>query len=173
MQILDVWIFGKIWCRGWLVTDVWISTASILNLCAISVDRYVAVTRPVKYRSIMTPRKAKTIVAGVWIVSFLICFPPLLQHLNEPSPKLPPQRQAPTSNPEVGLLERSKRNTFDFSAAAAGEPFIGSLADQSVMSRTPTTTGKLFWRRVERLVKRPKCPLECRRRAESALVHAR
>lgn len=77
-QILDVWIFGDVWCRGWLVTDVWISTASILNLCAISVDRYVAVTRPVKYRSIMTPRKAKTIVAGVWIVSFLICCPPLL-----------------------------------------------------------------------------------------------
>lgn len=66
------------WCRGWLVTDVWISTASILNLCAISIDRYVAVTRPVKYRSIMTPRRAKTIVACVWILSFLICFPPLL-----------------------------------------------------------------------------------------------
>lgn len=71
-------MFGRIWCRGWLVTDVWISTASILNLCAISVDRYVAVTRPVKYRSIMTPRRARTIVAGVWIVSFLICFPPLI-----------------------------------------------------------------------------------------------
>lgn len=26
----------------------------------------------------MTPRRAKTIVAGVWIVSFLICLPPLL-----------------------------------------------------------------------------------------------
>lgn len=76
-KILDVWVFGKVWCRGWLVADVWISTASILNLCAISVDRYVAVTRPVRYRSIMTPRRAKTIVAGVWIVSFLICCPPL------------------------------------------------------------------------------------------------
>lgn len=76
--MLDVWSFGQIWCRGWLVTDVWISTASILNLCAISIDRYVAVTRPVKYRSIMTNRRARSIVAIVWLLSFIICFPPLL-----------------------------------------------------------------------------------------------
>lgn len=92
-KILDVWIFGQVWCRGWLVTDVWISTASILNLCAISIDRYVAVTRPVKYRSIMTPRRAKTIVACVWILAFLICFPPLLPQwkpagLDEGAPEL-------------------------------------------------------------------------------------
>lgn len=104
MQILDVWIFGHIWCRGWLVTDVWISTASILNLCAISVDRYVAVTRPVKYRSIMTPRKAKTIVASVWIVSFLICCPPLLPPWTPSG--LGPARSAPEEvqvGPEMAL----------------------------------------------------------------------
>lgn len=79
------------------MTDVWISTASILNLCAISIDRYVAVTRPVKYRSIMTPRKAKTIVAGVWIVAFLICLPPLLRQWSpseaEPSELLKGQQR--------------------------------------------------------------------------------
>lgn len=104
-----MWIFGELWCRGWLVTDVWISTASILNLCAISVDRYVAVTRPVKYRSIMRARRAKTIVAGVWIVSFLICFPPLLSQWN-PSTSLsspiedllPPSARLATARPEKG-----------------------------------------------------------------------
>ena len=74
------------------MTDVWISTASILNLCAISIDRYVAVTRPVKYRSIMTARRAKCIVAIVWILSFIICFPPLL-----------PNWSAPTF-PSIGLM---------------------------------------------------------------------
>lgn len=81
--MLHVWVFGRLWCRGWLVTDVWISTASILNLCAISIDRYVAVTRPVKYRSIMTARRAKSIVATVWLLSFIICFPPLLGPSND------------------------------------------------------------------------------------------
>ena len=77
-QVLDVWIFGEIWCLGWLVIDVWLSTASILNLCAISVDRYLAVTRPVRYRSIMTSKRAKMIIAFVWILSFIVSFPPLV-----------------------------------------------------------------------------------------------
>ncbi|UXI20149.1 Translationally-controlled tumor protein [Sarcoptes scabiei] len=78
LEILDTWIFGEAWCLGWLVIDVWMCTASILNLCAISVDRYLAVTRPVRYRSLMTAKRAKFIIAGVWIISFIICFPPLL-----------------------------------------------------------------------------------------------
>lgn len=77
-QVLDVWIFGEIWCQGWLVVDVWMCTASILNLCAISVDRYLAVTRPVQYRSMMTGKRAKIVIFVVWLMSFLICFPPLV-----------------------------------------------------------------------------------------------
>ncbi|CAA9997395.1 unnamed protein product [Nesidiocoris tenuis] len=73
-----VWIFGDLWCSAWLALDVWMCTASILNLCAISLDRYVAVTRPVTYPSIMSTGRAKILIAAVWVLSFLICFPPLI-----------------------------------------------------------------------------------------------
>ncbi|XP_076394687.1 octopamine receptor in mushroom bodies isoform X7 [Megachile rotundata] len=73
-----VWIFGDLWCSIWLAVDVWMCTASILNLCAISLDRYLAVTRPVSYPQIMSPRRARLLVATVWILSFVICFPPLV-----------------------------------------------------------------------------------------------
>ncbi|XP_026469965.1 octopamine receptor Oamb-like [Ctenocephalides felis] len=77
-EVFKVWIFGSSWCRAWLALDVWMCTASILNLCAISLDRYVAVTRPVAYPSIMSTKRAKGLIAGLWVLSFVICFPPLV-----------------------------------------------------------------------------------------------
>ncbi|XP_067619830.1 octopamine receptor Oamb isoform X1 [Eurosta solidaginis] len=77
-EVFKVWIFGDIWCRIWLAVDVWMCTASILNLCAISLDRYVAVTRPVTYPNIMSTKRAKVLIAGIWVLSFVICFPPLV-----------------------------------------------------------------------------------------------
>uniref|UniRef100_A0A1B6EG77 G-protein coupled receptors family 1 profile domain-containing protein n=1 Tax=Clastoptera arizonana TaxID=38151 RepID=A0A1B6EG77_9HEMI len=77
-SVFKVWIFGDLWCSVWLAVDVWMCTASILNLCAISLDRYVAVTRPVTYPSIMSMGRAKVLVASVWVLSFVICFPPLV-----------------------------------------------------------------------------------------------
>lgn len=73
-------------------------TASILNLCAISLDRYVAVTRPVSYPSIMSTRRAKTLIAGIWILSFVICFPPLVgwkEQQVKPNDKFPNFSQLP------------------------------------------------------------------------------
>ena len=33
------WVFGEDWCDVWKALDVLASTASILNLCVISLDR--------------------------------------------------------------------------------------------------------------------------------------
>ncbi|XP_047344406.1 octopamine receptor Oamb isoform X3 [Vespa velutina] len=77
-EVFKVWIFGDLWCSVWLAVDVWMCTASILNLCAISLDRYLAVTRPVSYPQLMSPKRARLLVATVWILSFVICFPPLV-----------------------------------------------------------------------------------------------
>ncbi|XP_063369089.1 octopamine receptor Oamb [Cydia amplana] len=77
-EVFEIWIFGGVWCSVWLAVDVWMCTASILNLCAISLDRYVAVTRPVSYPSIMSRKRAKALIAGLWVLSFVICFPPLV-----------------------------------------------------------------------------------------------
>ncbi|CAL4160126.1 unnamed protein product, partial [Meganyctiphanes norvegica] len=40
VEVFKTWFFGDIWCSVWLAVDVWMSTASILNLCAISLDRF-------------------------------------------------------------------------------------------------------------------------------------
>jgi len=76
--LFQVWLFGDYLCSVWLAVDVWMCTASILNLCAISLDRYLAVTRPVQYPSLMTSFRAKVLVVIVWVLSFVICLPPLV-----------------------------------------------------------------------------------------------
>ncbi|KAF2367173.1 G protein-coupled receptor rhodopsin-like [Trinorchestia longiramus] len=78
VEVFDTWLFGPLWCSVWLAVDVWMSTSSILNLVVISFDRYVAVTRPVSYPTLMTSTRAKVLIGVVWVTSFVICFPPLV-----------------------------------------------------------------------------------------------
>lgn len=72
------WFFGPIWCDIWRSLDVLFSTASILNLCVISLDRYWAITDPLNYPSRMSGRKASFLIAGIWICSSAISFPAIL-----------------------------------------------------------------------------------------------
>ena len=46
MVIFNKWIFGSVTCDLWMAFDIQLCTASILNLCCISLDRYFAITRP-------------------------------------------------------------------------------------------------------------------------------
>lgn len=50
LQLEGLWMFGQTFCDIWASTDVLCSTASILSLCAISIDRYIGVTRPLQHR---------------------------------------------------------------------------------------------------------------------------
>lgn len=42
------WIFGAEFCDTWIAFDVMCSTSSILNLCAISLDRYIHIRDPLR-----------------------------------------------------------------------------------------------------------------------------
>ncbi|UYV73653.1 GPRDOP2 [Cordylochernes scorpioides] len=76
LEVMDkFWPFGQDWCDIWHSLDVLASTASILNLCVISLDRYWAITDPMTYPSKMTPRKAAILIVAIWVCSALISFP--------------------------------------------------------------------------------------------------
>lgn len=72
------WIFGINWCDIWRSLDVLFSTASILNLCVISLDRYWAITDPFTYPTKMSRRRAYWLIGVVWVCSSLISFPAIL-----------------------------------------------------------------------------------------------
>lgn len=87
LELLDKqWYFGQIFCNVWAATDVLCCTASINSLCVISVDRYIGVTRPLSYSSIVTHRRAVTTCVVVWILSFIISVGPLFGWRDPPSP---------------------------------------------------------------------------------------
>lgn len=75
---LGRWLWGKHLCKIWLTSDIMCCTSSILNLCAIALDRYCAITDPINYASKRTLKRVMLQIAGVWILSLIISSPPLL-----------------------------------------------------------------------------------------------
>lgn len=71
------WMFGYFMCDVWTSLDVYFSTASILHLCCISVDRYYAIVRPLEYPITMTRRTVCFMLANVWTLPALISFMPI------------------------------------------------------------------------------------------------
>jgi len=69
------WPFGEDWCDLWHSFDVLASTASILNLSVIALDRYWAITDPIAYPRRMSTARATVLIAVVWVCSAAISFP--------------------------------------------------------------------------------------------------
>lgn len=76
--VIGSWTFGETWCDLWHSFDVLASTASIMNLCAISLDRYLAITDPISYPSRMTSKRVALLIVSLWTCSSLISFPAIL-----------------------------------------------------------------------------------------------
>ena len=53
-------------------------TASILNLCAIALDRFYALHDPIEHARRRTVNFVLGMITLVWLVSCLICLPPLI-----------------------------------------------------------------------------------------------
>ncbi|NXS71031.1 DRD3 protein, partial [Pandion haliaetus] len=73
-----VWTFSRICCDIFVTLDVMMCTASILNLCAISIDRYTAVVKPVHYQystGQSSCRRVSLMIVIVWMLAFAVSCP--------------------------------------------------------------------------------------------------
>ncbi|XP_037696235.1 D(4) dopamine receptor [Choloepus didactylus] len=89
-----VWRLSPGLCDALLAVDVMLCTASIFNLCAISVDRFVAVTVPLRYHGRSRGRRQLLLIGTTWLLAAAVAAP-VLCGLND----------APDRDPAVCRLE--------------------------------------------------------------------
>nr|QVK45668.1 G protein-coupled receptor [Proales similis] len=77
-EVTQHWHMSNMLCDAWVATDVMASTASILNLVAIAVDRYIAVTQPIKYARHKNSNRVYVMIGLVWFTSMAIASPIVL-----------------------------------------------------------------------------------------------
>ncbi|XP_006901642.1 PREDICTED: 5-hydroxytryptamine receptor 2C-like [Elephantulus edwardii] len=70
-----VWPLPRYLCPVWIALDVLFSTASIMHLCAISLDRYVAIRNPIEHSRFNSRTKAIMKIAIVWAISIGVSVP--------------------------------------------------------------------------------------------------
>ncbi|KAM5168943.1 histamine H2 receptor [Callospermophilus lateralis] len=73
-QLSCRWTFGRVFCDVYTSLDVMLCTASILNLFMISLDRYCAVTDPLRYPVMVTPARVAISLVFIWVISITLSF---------------------------------------------------------------------------------------------------
>ena len=63
----------------WLCADIFLGTASIMNLMFVSLDRLIAVTRPLQYQSIMSRSRIGVAIVFLWLYSIVIALIKMLK----------------------------------------------------------------------------------------------
>ncbi|KAM9840807.1 trace amine-associated receptor 1-like [Aulostomus maculatus] len=73
---------NDVFCKIRENADVTLSTASILNLCCISIDRYLVVCHPLTYRLTITRNVVVIMILVIWSVSVLVAIGFIIAGLN-------------------------------------------------------------------------------------------
>ncbi|XP_028441778.1 dopamine receptor D4a [Perca flavescens] len=70
-----VWTLSTTLCDGLMTMDVMLCTSSIFNLCAISVDRFIAVLIPLAYNRKHVDLRQALLLSATWIMALAVASP--------------------------------------------------------------------------------------------------
>uniref|UniRef100_A0A8D0GMC3 Dopamine receptor D4 n=1 Tax=Sphenodon punctatus TaxID=8508 RepID=A0A8D0GMC3_SPHPU len=79
-----VWSLSMVLCDALMTMDVMLCTASIFNLCAISVDRFIAVSIPLNYNRRQIDLRQMVLLSTTWIFALAVASPVIFGLNNVP-----------------------------------------------------------------------------------------
>ncbi|XP_035273321.1 D(4) dopamine receptor-like [Anguilla anguilla] len=79
-----VWALNMTLCDGLMTMDVMLCTASIFNLCAISIDRFIAVSVPLNYNRKYVDQRQIILLSGTWVLALAVASPVIFGINNVP-----------------------------------------------------------------------------------------
>ncbi|XP_059379518.1 D(4) dopamine receptor-like [Carassius carassius] len=79
-----VWSLDVAVCDGLMTMDVMLCTASIFNLCAISVDRFIAVSIPLNYNRKHVDYRQILLLSATWLLALAVASPVIFGINNVP-----------------------------------------------------------------------------------------
>lgn len=72
----SIWKKGETMCRIWTTLYLLAAPGSIINLCAVTLDRFIVLRVPLRYTELMTPRKAVIVIVCLWVYALVTaCLP--------------------------------------------------------------------------------------------------
>ncbi|KAL7633549.1 UNVERIFIED_CONTAM: hypothetical protein RMT77_016082 [Armadillidium vulgare] len=76
--LVQRWVYGAVICdmAGYLEVTLWF--AQLCTFMWISVDRYLAIRKPLRYETVQTKTRCQCWVVFTWLTSMMLCTPPLL-----------------------------------------------------------------------------------------------
>ncbi|XP_038136602.1 dopamine receptor D4b [Cyprinodon tularosa] len=80
-----VWTLNMTICDGLMTMDVMLCTASIFNLCAISVDRFIAVSIPLNYNRKHVDYRQLILLSATWLLALAVASPVIFGINNVPN----------------------------------------------------------------------------------------
>ncbi|XP_047208763.1 D(1) dopamine receptor-like [Girardinichthys multiradiatus] len=152
-EIAGFWPFGS-FCDTWVAFDIMCSTASILNLCVISLDRYWAISSPFRYERKMTPRVAYVMISVAWTLSVLISFIPV--QLNWHKAQSKPYKPLTESLVSLGSNTTSLRTSENCDSSlnrtyAISTSLISFYIPVAIMVATYTQIYRIAHRQIRRI----------------------
>ena len=76
----ETWPLGVSMCTSWCIVDFSSCTVSMLHLCLLAYERYIAIVKPMQHLNHVNPLRTSMSLIFIWVLGFAVWGGPILYH---------------------------------------------------------------------------------------------